>query len=89
MHMAGLRVDDDDRAPKFGGMKRDVSPFPADLSQREGILTTLSRKEWSGSGCMVATPGPRGTQGLRKDVGQTLVRKVTDCRLSWSPFQER
>jgi hypothetical protein len=56
MDMTRLRVDDSDRAPKFRGTERDVSPFPADLSQKEGILTTIGGKEWSGSWLIVGTP---------------------------------
>lgn len=66
MNMTRLRVDDSDRAPKFRSAERDVSPFPADLTQQEGILTTFGGKEWSGSRLIVLTSG--GTQGLGKDV---------------------
>ena len=64
--MTRLRVNDSDRAPKFRGTEGDVSPFPADLSQQEGILTTFGGKEWGGSRLIVVTPG--GTHCLGKDV---------------------
>lgn len=87
MQMTRLRVDDGNRTPKFRRTEGDVSPFPADLSQKEGILTTFSGKEWSGSRRIVTTPGE--TQSLGKNVGQTLVGKFTYCLRSGGPFQER
>jgi hypothetical protein len=64
--MTRLRVDDSDGAPKFRGTEGDVSPFPANLSEQEGILTTFGRKKWSGRRLVVVTSA--GTHGLVKDV---------------------
>lgn len=87
IQMMRFRVDDGDRAPKFRGAERDVSPLPANLPQQEGVLTTFGGKAWNESRGIGGRSG--GTQGLGEDVGQTVIRKVINCLLSRSPLQER